>query len=101
MYHINNYTIFMVLKNTNYITDLKNKVMVRFKNIEISISHYSLAGHYVLKTTYRGKDINIVFTNSETYDWYNDDSEPENQIDALNYCYRLIVDEYNKLISKK
>lgn len=53
-------------------------------------------GQYVITGNYCGVDIDVYTTNSEAYDWLDDDSDIERHNDAKWYCYNAIVRCYNE-----
>ena len=48
-------------------------------------------GHYIIKGSYKGKDIKVSTTDSEAWDWFNDESNPKKQMNAKRHCYMKIV----------
>lgn len=54
-------------------------------------------GQYVIEAHYKGKDIKAYTTDSEAWDWINDDNNKEKHQEALRHCYRKIVETYNNL----
>lgn len=68
--------------------------MAKFRKIELSISKANGYGQYYLNANYKGKQINVHTTNSECFDWLNDDSNKEMHLEAKQYAYRTIVNAY-------
>lgn len=63
------------------------KAINTFYGIEFNLSRTTSYGRYVISAHYRGKDIKVETTDSEAYDWYNDDSNTEKHMEALRHCY--------------
>lgn len=61
----------------------------------ITMSFTGRYGHYYLDGVVNGKKIRVVTTDSETFDWYNDDSNEEKHLRALEHCHRLLIDAYD------
>jgi len=68
--------------------------MAKFRKLDISISRASGYGHYIIQCNYKGKDIKVVTTNSECYDWLEDSSNKEKHTKAKRYAYRAVVRAY-------
>ena len=68
--------------------------MSNFRKVELSISRGRGYGQYIISANYRGKQINVHTTDSECYDWLNDDSNKSKHIDAKRYAYRCVVSAY-------
>lgn len=75
--------------------------MQKFRNVEMEMGRGNGYGQYYVKAHYRGKDIKAHTTNSEAWDYFNNDEytkeDKEKHRDALRHCYCKIVSEYNKL----
>jgi hypothetical protein len=65
-----------------------------FYGIEFKMRHATSRGRYVIEARYRGKDICAETTDSEAYDWYDDDSNKVKHRDALRHCYHCIQRAY-------
>lgn len=71
--------------------------MQKFKKVEMEMEpaeRYGY-GHYYVKAYYRGKEVIALTTNSEAWDYFNDESDKGKHRDALRHCYDKIVMEYN------
>ncbi|MCC8186488.1 MAG: hypothetical protein LIP08_02975 [Bacteroides sp.] len=68
-----------------------------FRKINFEVSRGNGYGQYVINATYKGKLISTHTTDSEIWDWIDDDSNKEKYNDARRHCYREIVEEYNRL----
>lgn len=53
-------------------------------------------GRYLIEANYKNEHITASTTDSEAYDWYNDDSNKSKHRDAVRHCYHRIRDEYNR-----
>lgn len=71
--------------------------MPKFRKISLEIYKNSGYGQYTIKATYKGKAIEAHSTNSEAYDWLNDNGNKEKHQDAKRACYMAIVSKYNQL----
>ena len=71
--------------------------MAKFRKVELSISRANGYGQYYLTANYKGKQIKVHTTNSECFDWLNDDSNKEKHPEAKQYAYRTIVNAYENL----
>lgn len=70
--------------------------MAKFRNVNFTMEIGNGYGQYVIKTTYKGKEIVAHTTDSEAWDYLNDDSDKEKHLEALRHCYYKIVEEYNR-----
>lgn len=68
----------------------------KFRNVNFSIEKMSGYGHYKITATYRGMDIVLVTTDSQAWDWIDDDSDTKKHNDARRRCYAMIVSEYKR-----
>ena len=71
--------------------------MASFRKIKLEISKSNGYGQYLISAKYRGKYISTHSTNSQAFDWLNDDSNKEKHQDAKRACYCAIVAKYNHL----
>jgi hypothetical protein len=71
--------------------------MVTFRKVKLSIARANGYGHYCLSAYYKGKQIEVSTTNSECFDWLNDDSNKEKHLEAKRYAYTNIVNAYQSL----
>lgn len=70
--------------------------MAKFRKVEFQMTRGNGYGQYIISAHYRGKDIVAHTTDSEAWDWINDESNKEKHQDALRHCYYRIVGEYEK-----
>jgi hypothetical protein len=71
--------------------------MANFRQVKINISRASGYGQYYLTAKYKGKEIKVNTTNSECFDWLNDDSDKKKHKEAKEHAYRTIVNAYENL----
>ncbi|WP_303013772.1 hypothetical protein [uncultured Bacteroides sp.] len=71
--------------------------MASFRKVNFAMKRGCGYGQYFIEARYRGKNLKIHTTNSEAWDWINDDSNKEKHQEAKRYCYYQIVDAYNNL----
>jgi hypothetical protein len=67
-----------------------------FRKVNFEMVRGNGYGQYVIIATYRGKKIKVHTTDSETWDWIDDDSNKEKHNDARRHCYYKIVEAYEK-----
>lgn len=65
-----------------------------FRKVELSIRRGNGYGHYIISADYKGKHIEAHTTDSECFDWLNDDSNMEKHQDAKRHAYSKIVSAY-------
>lgn len=74
--------------------------MQKFRKVEMQMSRANGYGQYNIIARYKGVDIKAHTTNSEAWDWFNDEGstkeERELHREALRHCYGKIVAEYEK-----
>ena len=51
-------------------------------------------GQYIVTGTVNGVDVTARTTNSEAFDWFNDDSNEDKNIDAVDYVNSLLERTY-------
>lgn len=68
--------------------------MTTFRKVNLEISKKNGYGQYEITATYKGKDIKVHTTNSECYDWLNDDSNTEKHQEAKRFAYNSIKKAY-------
>lgn len=68
--------------------------MNTFRKVKLEISRGNGYGQYIVSATYRGKQIQAHTTDSEAFDWLNDDSNIEMHHQAKKHCYNKIVAAY-------
>lgn len=71
--------------------------MATFRKVNFEMVRTSSYGYYKIIATYKGKKIEVITTDSEAFDYYNDDSNKEKHQDAKRHCYNKIVEAYNNL----
>lgn len=71
--------------------------MASFRKIKLEISKSNGYGQYVISAKYRGKYISTHSTDSEAYDWLNDNSNKLKHSQAKRACYYAIIAKYNHL----
>lgn len=64
--------------------------MAKFNKVEISISRVSGYGQYYITAFYKGKNIKVHTNNSECFDYLEDDSNKQKNLEAKRYAYSLI-----------
>lgn len=64
--------------------------MATFRKVQLSVSRGNGYGQYEVSARYHGKDIKVHTTDSEIFDWLDDDSNPEKHQDAKRAAYLLI-----------
>lgn len=74
----------------------KIEIMATFRKVELSISRGSGYGQYYITANYKGKEIKAHTTDSECFDYLNDDSNKKKHQEAKRHAYRKIVDAYNR-----
>lgn len=66
-----------------------------YKKIEFRIErHPSMHGHYYLYAHYKGEDIKRLITESDVWDWCDDDSNIEKHLYAKRRAYEIIRNTY-------
>lgn len=68
--------------------------MAKFRKINLSIKRLNGYGQYQIEANYRGKNISVHTTNSECFDWLDDDSNKELHLQAKKYAYNRVVLAY-------
>ena len=68
----------------------------KFRKVEITMTRAHGYGQYYIYANYRGKQIKVHSTDSEAFDYLDDDSNKEKHLEAKRYCYREIVRAYNE-----
>jgi len=73
--------------------------MATFRKVNLDIKRDSGYGQYIILANYRGKDIEVRTTDSEAFDWLNDDSNKELHQQAKRHCYMKVVDAFNNRLN--
>lgn len=71
--------------------------MATFRKVNFEMRRGNGYGQYVIEATYRGKKIVAHTTDSEAWDWLNDEGQKNKHRDALRHCYSKIVEAYQNL----
>lgn len=64
--------------------------MATFRKVRLSVFRGNGYGQYIVRATYRGKEITARTTDSEIFDWLNDASNKAKHLDAKRSAYMLI-----------
>lgn len=64
------------------------------RKVKLSIGRSTGYGHYTIHATYRGKNLTALTTDSEAFDYLDDDSDREKHKYAKRHCYSKIVQAY-------
>lgn len=62
---------------------------------QISMSKTTRYGHFELSGMVNGERVSVITTNSEAFDWYNDNENEEKHAEAIAYCERTLTNAYN------
>lgn len=68
--------------------------MQSFRKVQFTMERGNGYGQYIIRGTYKGKEVKAHTTDSEAWDWINDDSDRERHMDAKRHCYFKIVEAY-------
>ena len=68
--------------------------MATFRKVEFNMIRGNGYGQYYIVTKYKGVDIKVHTTDSEAWDYINDDSNKEKHMEALRHCYMKIKQAY-------
>ena len=71
--------------------------MTTFRKVKLEISRGNGYGQYIVSAQYKGKEVSAHTTDSETFDWLNDDGNKEMHQEAKRTAYSLIVNAYKNL----
>lgn len=74
--------------------------MAKFRKVEFEMYRCNGYGQYIIKANYKGKDVVAHTTDSEAWDYLNDDSNKKKHGDAKRHCYYKIVNAYNNMMDK-
>jgi hypothetical protein len=64
--------------------------MANFRKVEIEIKRKSGYGQYEVSALYKGKIVKAHTTDSEMFDWLEDDSDKVKHLEAKQRAYSLI-----------
>lgn len=68
----------------------------KFRKIEITMERGNSYGHYFISAFYKNKRVTASTTDSEAWDWLDDDSNKEKHANAKRHCYNKIVQTCNE-----
>ncbi len=69
--------------------------MATFRKVSFYMKRAGGYGQYkIIADNYKGKRIEVHTTDSEAWDYINDDSNKEKHMDALRHCYHKIREAY-------
>ena len=71
--------------------------MATFRKVEMYISKGNGYGRYILQADYKGQNITAEITDSEVFDWLNDDSNKQKHQEAKRKAYEIIRTAYKGL----
>ena len=71
--------------------------MATFRKVNLSIEKTNGYGQYIISATYKGKDLRVHTTDSECYDWLDDDSNKEKHQEAKRHACFKIIEAYENL----
>jgi len=71
--------------------------MATFRKVHLEISRGNSYGHYMITATYKGKEVKVRTTNSECFDWLEDDSNKKKHQEAKRYAYNAVVRAYENM----
>lgn len=71
--------------------------MTKFRKVIFYISRTAGYGQYKIHATYKGKQVIAHTTDSECYDYLNDDSNKKKHQNAKRHAYYKIVNAYSNL----
>ena len=66
------------------------------KVTNITIQRKSGYGHYLLTGMVNGQIVTKPTTNSECFDWLNDDSNEEKHQEAIEYAKNALINQYEQ-----
>ena len=69
--------------------------MAKFRKLNIEIKSSYGYGQYQIVCIYKKQLIKVHTTNSECYDYLEDDSNKVKHLEAKQYAYSIIVNKYN------
>lgn len=71
--------------------------MAKFRKVEFHMSRGNGYGQYLIHAKYKGKQMVIHTTDSEAWDYIDDDSNKEKHLNAKRHCYYKIINHYNNV----
>lgn len=73
--------------------------MASFRKVKFTMVRGSGYGQYEILSKYKGTSVKAHTTDSEAYDWFDDESNKEKHMAAKRHCYAKIVQSYENLKS--
>ena len=67
------------------------------KVTEIEIKRTKSYGHYRITGVVNGTEVTCITTDSEAFDYLNDEDYPEKQEEAIEHCECKLIETYNNL----
>jgi len=67
------------------------------KVTEIEMKRTRSYGHYRIIGLVNGTEVTCITTDSEAFDYLNDDDYPEKQEEAQAHCERKLIETFNNL----
>lgn len=67
-----------------------------YNNLIFKMEKTNSYGCYLITGRYRGKEIKAFTTDSQAWDWLDDDSDKDKRDAARLHCYVMIRDEYDR-----
>ena len=64
---------------------------------EITIKRTSSYGRYTINGVINGIELNATTTDSEAFDYFNDDEFPDKQKEAIEHCEMKLIESYENL----
>ena len=68
--------------------------MATFRKVEFNMIRGIGYGQYYIVSRYNGVDLKVHTTDSEAWDYINNDSNKEKHMEALRHCYMKIKQAY-------
>ena len=65
--------------------------MRSFRKVKFEMKRLSGYGQYVIIGFYKGKEVRVRSTDSEAWDWWNDESNKVRHQNAKRHCYYKII----------
>ena len=65
--------------------------MATFRKVKLEISKGNGYGQYIISANYKGKQVTAHTTDSEAYDYLNNDENKGKHQEAKRHCYYKIV----------
>ena len=65
----------------------------RYRNLEFTVQRSNTYGQYIIRALYKGLVITVRTTDSQIWDWVDDDSNSTKWKNANRAAYTLIINE--------